>query len=90
MHDQVVWINWNEVNNPDSMEKFSREADFIVDKIKNDPNSSQIFVLYKVGSPINEVLREKLNQNFNSIKEDYPEQPREASWFDYVIIYRKR
>jgi hypothetical protein len=90
MPDQAVWINWEEVNNPDNWGKFSGEADAIVEKIKNDPNASQIFVLYKSGSPVNEILKEKLDQNFDFIKEDYPELPREASWFDYVIIYQKR
>jgi uncharacterized membrane protein len=90
MPDQVVWVNWDEVNNPNSIGKFAEEADNIVDEIKKDPNVSQIFVLYKSGSSVNEVLRKKLDQNFDFIKEDYPEQPREASWFDYVIIYRKR
>lgn len=88
--DQVVWINWDEVNSPDNMGKFSEEADGIVEKIKNDLNASQIFVLYKSGSAINEILKEKLDQDFDFAGEDYPEAPREASWFDYVLIYKKR
>jgi|GEM_PF-3348796 len=88
--DQVVWINWDEVNNPDNMEKFSEEADAIVEKIRNDSFATRIFVLYKAGSAINERLKEKLDQNFDFVREYDPEQPREASWFDCVLIYKKR
>jgi len=87
---QVVWMNWDEINNPKSIGKFTGEANEIVDKIKSDPNAIRISVLYRPGSPVNEVLKEKLDQNFEFVQEYYPEQPREASWFDYVIIYQKR
>jgi hypothetical protein len=88
--EQVVWMNWNEVNDPNNAGIYSQEADEIVEKIKNDPSAGQIFVLYKVDIKISQILKDKLDQNFEFVKEYDPQQPREASWFDYVLIYRKR
>jgi hypothetical protein len=88
--EQVVWLNWNEVNDPKNTGKYSQEADSIIEKMKNDPSVGQIFVLYKVDSRINNMLKDKLDQNFDFVREYNPEQPREASWFDYVLIYRKK
>jgi hypothetical protein len=88
--DQVVWLNWNGVNDPNNLEKYTQEADAIVEKMKKDPTAGQIFVLYKADSKINQTLKDKLDQNFDFVREYDPQQPREASWFDYVLIYRKR
>lgn len=88
--DQVVWMNWDEVNDPNNVGKYFQEADAIVEQMKNDPSASQIFTLYKVDSKINQILKDKLDQNFEFVREYDPQQPREASWFDYVLIYRKR
>jgi hypothetical protein len=87
---QVVWLNWNEVNDPNSVGRYSQEADSIIEQMKNDPSASQIFVLYKVDSKINQALKDKLDQNFDFVREYDPQPPREASWFDYVLIYRKK
>ena len=62
--DQVVWLNWDEVNDPNNIGKYSQEADAIVEKMKNDPSTSQVFVLYKVDSRINDILKEKLDTKF--------------------------
>lgn len=87
--EHPVWINSKETNSENNRQKYEQEAQLLVDKIKNDPNSNQIFILYKTDSVINEMLRDKFNQNFEFVREDYPEMPREPSWFSYVIIYKK-
>jgi len=86
---QVVWMNREEMDKSENREKYEKEADLIVEKIKNDPNASQIFVMYGSSRPINQMLKNKFDQNFELAEEYYPEAPREPAWYDYVIIYKK-
>lgn len=86
---QAVWNNQTEMNRPENRERYQKEAGLLLEKIKNDPSAKQIFVLYRAGFPVNELLKEQLDQNFELIEEDYLETPREPSWYDHVLIYKK-
>lgn len=88
--NQVVWLNWNEIKSPDNLRKFSEEAEKIVEKIMSDPAAQKVFVLFREDSAINGALKNKLDQNFNFIRLYEPDQPRESSWFDYVLVYQKK
>ena len=87
---QVVWMNLPEMNKSENREKYISEADALVERIKNDPKAEQIFVFYKTDRPINEILKNKLDENFKLISNYYPEIPREPDWYDYVLIYKKQ
>jgi len=87
--DQVVWTNLAEMNKPENRAGYEKEADSLVDRIKNDPRASQIFLFYKTDRPVNELLKARLDASFKLIKNYYPETPREPTWYDYVIIYSK-
>jgi 4-amino-4-deoxy-L-arabinose transferase-like glycosyltransferase len=85
--DHPVWTNIEKMKN--EQEKYAFEADGLINEIKNNQEVKQIFVLYKTDSIINEILRKKLDENFRFIREDYPEIPREPTWFNYVLVYKK-
>jgi len=89
IEQQVVWQNSGEMNRPENREKYISEADALVSEIKNNQEAKQIFVFYKTDRPINEILKNKLDQNFKSINDYYPAVPREPDWYDYIIIYGK-
>lgn len=79
------WKNMNEMLK--NRELYESEAVNLIEQIKNEGRYKKIYVLYKYGNPINEILRKILDENFNFITEKNPPVPREPSWFDSIIIY---
>lgn len=71
--------------------KYQKEADDLVFKLKNSRHKSgTIWVLYKIGNPINEILYEKFAAGFVLKKVEQPPLPREASWFDVILVFNYR
>lgn len=79
------WKNMNEMLK--NKEKYENEAIDLTNRLKNDADSKKVYVLYKYGNPINEILREALDKKFYFVTEKFPPVPREPSWFDSIIIY---
>jgi 4-amino-4-deoxy-L-arabinose transferase-like glycosyltransferase len=87
---QVVWQNSEEMNRPENRDTYAKEVDVLVEEIKSNQRVDQIFVFYKADRPINEILKNKLDENFSVVENFYPAVPREPDWYDYVIIYKKK
>jgi hypothetical protein len=70
-------------------EKYEEEASALARTLKSRCARGQsVWVLYKYSNPVNALLREKLNREFLYKKEEWMPNPREASWFDSILLFR--
>lgn len=67
----------------------TKEIDTLIEQLEKAKKTynSTIWILYRIQNPINEILYKKLQPQFTLGKVEFPESPREPSWFDVVLIY---
>ena len=80
------WKNTEQMLN--HQEQYQTEAKNLIASLAN--KSATIWVLYKVGNPINEILLQELNENFMLAGAYTPPPPKQPMWLDIVLVYKTK
>jgi len=80
------WKNTEQMLN--HQEQYQTEAKNLIASLVN--KSATIWVLYKVGNPINEILLQELNENFMLAGAYTPPPPKQPMWLDIVLVYKTK
>lgn len=88
---QVVWMNDFETNRAENRPKYLDQAERLVNLVSESPNQTKIFLFYKFDrGGINDLLKAKFDERFSLVENFYPEDPRGAAWYDFVVIYKNK
>jgi hypothetical protein len=81
------WKNLDEMT--DNKSNYEKEADDLIINIYST-NAKNIWLIYNKNNPINEIIFNKLSDNFQRSLIIIPEEPKEPSWFDEIYKFNKQ
>ena len=86
IEDHPGWKNFEKMlQNKNSYEAEARD---LVTSLKSKEKEQRIFVIYKQGNKINEILYNELKNNFELVETREIPQPSQPMWFDEILIFR--